>query len=110
MAVVEQRVTVTHEKGLHARPASEFVQMASNFDAEIQVRTEDGREGDAKSSLSVMSLGVEGVDETLIRSDEPDCEMNCDNHQYQISSVQSSISSNILSASPSRTAVANASS
>jgi phosphocarrier protein len=74
MAVVEQRVTVTHEKGLHARPASEFVQMASNFDAEIQVRTEDGREGDAKSSLSVMSLGVEGGDEILIRSDGPDGE------------------------------------
>lgn len=74
MAVVEQRVTVTHKKGLHARPASEFVQMASNFDAEIQVRTEDGREGDAKSSLSVMSLGVEGGDEILIRSDGPDGE------------------------------------
>lgn len=74
MAVVEQRITVTHEKGLHARPASEFVQMASSFDAEIQVRTEDGREGDAKSSLSVMSLGVEGGDEILIRSDGPDGE------------------------------------
>jgi phosphotransferase system HPr (HPr) family protein len=48
--------------------------MASNFDAEIQVRTEDGREGDAKSSLSVMSLGVEGGDEILIRSDGPDGE------------------------------------
>ncbi|PSQ49150.1 hypothetical protein BRD19_04735 [Halobacteriales archaeon SW_7_65_23] len=29
--------TVEHEKGLHARPASVFVQTASEFEAEIEV-------------------------------------------------------------------------
>lgn len=74
MAAVEQRVTVAHEKGLHARPASKFVEMASSFEADIQVRTDDGEEGNAKSSLSIMALGVEEGDEILIRSEGPDGE------------------------------------
>jgi len=52
--------TVEHEKGLHARPASVFVQTASGFEADVRVRTRNGdREANAKSSLGVMSLGVE---------------------------------------------------
>lgn len=74
MPVVEQRVTVEHEKGLHARPASEFVELASQFEADIQISTADGQEGDAKSSLAIMSLGVDGGDEIVISSDGTDSE------------------------------------
>jgi phosphotransferase system HPr (HPr) family protein len=52
---------VTAEVGLHARPAAMFVQQANQFDADIQVRniTADSEWADAKSILSVLTLGVE---------------------------------------------------
>lgn len=55
--------TVEHEKGLHARPASKFVQTASAFEAEVRV-AKHGEDGDAnaKSSIDVISLGVEPGD------------------------------------------------
>jgi len=52
---------VTNDVGLHARPASEFVKTASNFKAKIFVRnlTKSSNAVDAKSILSVLTLGVE---------------------------------------------------
>lgn len=78
MTAVEQRVTITHEKGLHARPASKFVEMASSFEAAITISTDDGDDGDAKSSLAIMSLGVEGGDEILISAEGLDSEKAVD--------------------------------
>lgn len=73
MADTEDRVTVTHDKGLHARPASEFVQTASEFSADIQVRRAGGDdEVDAKSSIGIMSLGVEPGDEIVITAEGED--------------------------------------
>jgi phosphocarrier protein HPr len=74
MATNEQKVTVAHENGLHARPASEFVKLASQFEADIRLTAEDGKEGDAKSSLAIMSLGVDSGDGILIQSEGPDSE------------------------------------
>ena len=53
-------LTVTHSVGLHARPAAEFVKMAARYPCEIQVRnvTTDGSFVNAKSILSVLTLGV----------------------------------------------------
>ena len=53
-------LTVTHEVGLHARPAAEFVKLASTYPCEIQVRnlTTEGDPVNAKSILSVLTLGV----------------------------------------------------
>jgi len=67
--------TVEHENGLHARPASVFVQTASKFDAEITVTKLD-EEGcaNAKSSISVISLGVETGDEIQITADGTDAD------------------------------------
>ena len=55
------QIVVKHEVGLHARPASQFVKMASGFQSEIKVRnlTSDSAPVDAKSILSVLTLGVE---------------------------------------------------
>lgn len=74
MPTAQQRVTVTHEKGLHARPASKFVEMASDFEADIRIRTADDEEGNAKSSLAIMSMGVEEGDEIEIYSEGSDSE------------------------------------
>jgi phosphotransferase system HPr (HPr) family protein len=54
-------VKLTNDIGLHARPASEFVKTAAKFQADIRIRnaTRPVSWGDAKSILSVLSLGVE---------------------------------------------------
>lgn len=69
----ENRVTVDHEKGLHARPASVFVRTAAEFDCDIEVGTPDGEAAvDAKSSIGVLSLGVEPGDEIVIVAEGED--------------------------------------
>ena len=51
---------VTHSVGLHARPAAEFVKTAAKYPCDIQVcnLTEGGELKNAKSILSVLTLGV----------------------------------------------------
>lgn len=53
----EKTVIITHKVGLHARPASVFVQTASKFASEISVSCE-GRTANAKSILTVLTLGA----------------------------------------------------
>jgi phosphotransferase system HPr (HPr) family protein len=58
-----QKITlmVVNEVGLHARPAAEFVKTASTFKASLQVRnvTRNTPPVDAKSIISLLTLGVE---------------------------------------------------
>lgn len=53
-------LTVNHEVGLHARPAAEFVKLAATFPCDIQIRnlTTEANPVNAKSILSVLTLGV----------------------------------------------------
>ena len=53
----ELHITITNAVGLHARPASLFVQTASKFESEIGVSYE-GTSKSAKSILGVLSLGI----------------------------------------------------
>ena len=57
MAVVSKQVTVTNEVGLHARPATFFIQKANEFKSSIWVEIEE-RRVNAKSLLGVLSLGI----------------------------------------------------
>jgi len=54
------RLTVTNATGLHARPAALFVQTAGRFASSITVAnaTDGGEPVDAKSILSVLTLGA----------------------------------------------------
>ena len=66
-----QEVTVNNEVGLHARPATYFIQKANEFKSGIWVE-KDERRVNAKSLLGVLSLGiVKGTTITLI-ADGPD--------------------------------------
>lgn len=66
-----QEVTVNNEVGLHARPATYFIQKANEFKSAIWVE-KDERKVNAKSLLGVLSLGiVKGTTITLI-ADGPD--------------------------------------
>jgi phosphotransferase system HPr (HPr) family protein len=52
---------VINEVGLHARPAAEFVKLAGQFKSSLRVKniTRNSNSVDAKSILSVLTLGVE---------------------------------------------------
>ena len=66
-----QNVTINNEVGLHARPATFFIQKANEFKCAIWVE-KDERRVNAKSLLGVLSLGiVKGTNITLI-ADGPD--------------------------------------
>lgn len=62
---------VSNQVGLHARPATFFIQKANEFKSSIWVEKEE-RRVNAKSLLGVLSLGiVKGTSITLI-ADGPD--------------------------------------
>ncbi|MGL4950330.1 MAG: HPr family phosphocarrier protein [Mycoplasma sp.] len=50
-------VTIIDPIGLHARPASEMVQVASKFASDITITYGD-KKGNAKSIITIMALGV----------------------------------------------------
>lgn len=52
-------VVVQNQVGLHARPATFFIQKANEFKSSIWVEKED-RRVNAKSLLGVLSLGIMG--------------------------------------------------
>ena len=52
-----QEVTVTNEVGLHAKPATYFIQKANEFQSGIWVE-KDERRVNAKSLLGILSLGI----------------------------------------------------
>ena len=53
----ELDITITHPVGLHARPAALFVQTASKYASDVNI-TFDGNTKNAKSILSVLSMGI----------------------------------------------------
>jgi phosphotransferase system HPr (HPr) family protein len=68
------KLKVTNPVGLHARPASEFVRTATLFQSSISVcnLTAASPVVDAKSILSVLTLGVESGHEIELSADGPD--------------------------------------
>ena len=71
--MVTRELTINNKSGLHARPASLWVQTASRFSSKIKIKRGDSVV-DGKSILGILSLGlstcsvfellVEGEDET----------------------------------------------
>ncbi|MBR6427500.1 MAG: HPr family phosphocarrier protein [Clostridia bacterium] len=69
--MVTRDVTIRNNVGLHARPATFFIQRANSYKASIWVEKDD-RRVNAKSLLGVLSLGVvKDMTVTLI-ADGPD--------------------------------------
>ena len=68
------RITVRNQVGLHARPAAEFVKLTSRFSSNVCIRnrTRDSTWVDAKSILSVLTLGVESGHEIELRAEGED--------------------------------------
>jgi phosphotransferase system HPr (HPr) family protein len=83
------KIKVNHQAGLHARPASVFVQTASKFSSDITVKnlTDESAAVNAKSILSVLTLGVMQNHEVEISAEGEDAE-------DAISALEALISSN----------------
>ncbi len=64
-------VTVENQVGLHARPATFFIQKANEFKSSIWVEKEE-RRVNAKSLLGVLSLGIMGGTDIRIIADGAD--------------------------------------
>jgi phosphotransferase system HPr (HPr) family protein len=69
----ETTLTVRHKVGLHARPAALFVQTAKKFNSDIRV-SHDEREANAKSILTVLTLGAEQGAVITIRAEGEDAD------------------------------------
>ena len=63
-----KEVVVQNQVGLHARPATFFIQKANEFKSSIWVEKEE-RRVNAKSLLGVLSLGILGNTEIRIIAD-----------------------------------------
>ena len=66
-----REITVKNEVGLHARPATYFIQKANEFKSGIWVEKEE-RRVNAKSLLGVLSLGIVGGTTIRVIADGPD--------------------------------------
>lgn len=55
--MVIKSVTITNQVGLHARPATFFIQKANEYKCSIWVE-KDERKVNAKSLLGILSLGI----------------------------------------------------
>ena len=72
-----KEVLVQNQVGLHARPATFFIQKANEFKSSVWVE-KDERRVNAKSLLGVLSLGIVGGTTIRIMADGSDEEQAVD--------------------------------
>ncbi len=66
MERIKEQVVIGKTHGLHARPATIFVQLANKFDSSVKIE-KDGEIVDGKSIMALLSLGVNfGVEVALM--------------------------------------------
>jgi phosphocarrier protein len=70
---VERAFVVASELGFHARPAGEFVRIASRFSAEVEV-SRGGEWVSGQSVLSLLSLAAGPGTRLLVRAVGPDAD------------------------------------
>ena len=69
--MTEATVMIENKTGIHARPASVFVQTAAKFKSKVQIKAK-GKAVDAKSILMIMSMGLVKGTEITIAADGED--------------------------------------
>lgn len=69
--MTEKVVVITNESGLHARPATLFTQLADKFSSKITISFGE-KQADAKSILTVLTLGATKGSEVVLKADGPD--------------------------------------
>ena len=72
--MTQETVTIENKTGIHARPASVFVQTATKCKSKIQIEAK-GKKVDAKSILMLMSMGlVQGTQMNIIAEGEDEAD------------------------------------
>jgi phosphocarrier protein HPr len=75
--VTSREATIVNPLGLHARPAAQFVKLASTFGSDIEVAT-DSMAVNGKSIMGVMMLAAECGSTITVRADGPDADQAVD--------------------------------
>ncbi|MBI1853690.1 MAG: HPr family phosphocarrier protein [Planctomycetes bacterium] len=70
---IERKVRLVNRHGLHARPAAEFVKLANQFQADIQI-SKDGQAINGKSIIEILLLAAEHGTELVLRANGQDAE------------------------------------
>ena len=73
--MVEVKLILQNELGLHARPAADFTKLASKYKSRITLKG-NGKAADGKSIIMVLTMGVRKGGELIITADGPD-EVEC---------------------------------
>ena len=66
--MITKEVVVTNSVGLHARPATYFIQKANSYKSSIWIECAD-RRANAKSLLGVLSLGISKGSSVMLMAD-----------------------------------------
>jgi len=69
--MIAETVIITHQTGLHARPAALLVKVASGFASDVALFKDD-RTFNAKSILSIMGAGIKQGDTATLQVSGPD--------------------------------------
>ena len=69
--MISRDVTIKNNVGLHARPATFFIQKANSYASSIWIQKDDRRVS-AKSLLGVLSMGITGGMTITLIADGPD--------------------------------------
>ena len=69
--MVSRDVTIVNSVGLHARPATFFIQKANSYKASVWIEKDD-RRVNAKSLLGVLSMGIVKGTVIMLIADGPD--------------------------------------
>ncbi len=88
MSTCEKNVILINEDGLHARPAGILAKAAGQFTSKIEISS-NGITKNAKSIMSIMSMGLKTGDSILIKADGDDsnaaleCLINLFNNKFE---------------------------
>lgn len=69
--MVEAKIVITNETGLHARPAANLVNEAAKYSCDLRIR-KGSKEVNLKSMLGLLSLGAGKGDEVTLIADGQD--------------------------------------
>lgn len=69
--LIEKKLVINNEQGLHARPAALFVQVANKYESDVFVR-KGRQEVNGKSIMGLMTLAAEKGSHIYLKVNGPD--------------------------------------
>lgn len=69
--LIEKKIVIKNEQGLHARPAAIFVQIANKYESDISVR-KGKQEVNGKSIMGLLTLAAEKGSAVHLKINGPD--------------------------------------